>query len=176
MKANLAAISPSAFLTPALTSYVSAYLMSRAYAETMRQRVDAIERAILTECPIYADTDRRCSTGTPEQIFSGKDLWLCSDEALCADFYAEANKRERAAGLKPDSMPDDHCPALVAEHLQLQMEWKLIDESGRPFGVNSGNIMCCSNGLENRQKWIDLVVGFVVNSPGFKNPLTGAAV
>ncbi len=157
-------------LTPEVKSCVNAYLMERAYAETMRDKVDKIHRDILTQCPIYADVH-----GHSQQIFESKDLYLCGNDALCQDFYEEADKRLRAAKLKPDDMPASHCPALVAEHLQVKCEWMLIDAAGKPFGITADNIMCSKDGLGNRQKFIDLVVGLVVNAPGFKNPLTGKA-
>ncbi len=156
-------------LTPEIRSCVNAYLMARAYAETMREKVDAIHREILTECPIYADKHEG------RQIFKSGDLYLCTNDALCQDFYEEADKRLRAAKLKPDNMPVDHCPALVAEHLQVKTEWLLIGAAGEPFGITNDKLLCTPNGLENRQKFIDLVVSLIVNQPDFKNPLTGKA-
>lgn len=155
-------------ITPEVKSYVNAYLMARAYAETMRAKVDAIHRDILTECPIYADVH-----GHTQQIFKSGDLYLCSNDALCRDFYDESNKRLRAAKLKPDDMPVDHCPALVAEHLQVKCEWALIEAAGRPFGITNDKLLC--NGLKTRQEFIDLVCKMVVKLPGYKNPLTGKA-
>ena len=156
----------SDLITPEIRSCVNAYLMARAYAETMRKHVDAIHREILTECPIYADIH-----GHKDQILESKDLYLCSNEALCHDFYDESDKRLRAAKLKPDDMPHDHCPALVAEHLQVKCEWMLLDASGKPFGFSADTPWT----MEHRQQWIDLVVGLIVNQPDFKNPLTGKA-
>ena len=156
-------------LTQEVKSCVSAYLLARAYAKTMRDEVDAIHLQILTQCPVYADkSDGR-------QILTSGELYLCTDDALCRDFYDEADKRLRAAKLKPSDMPTDHCPALVAEHLQTKTEWLLIAAAGEPFGITNDKLLCSKNGLENRQKFIKLVVGLVVNSPGFRSPLTGKA-
>lgn len=146
-------------------SYVIAYLMARAYAETVEAQVEPVHRAILEECPVYADrADGR-------QILKADDLYLCSNEAHCRDFYDEADHRLRKLGLKPATMPKEHCPVLVAKHELTKIEWKLIDASGQGFGVNSSNIL--NHGLEDRQKWIDLVVGLHVNQPDFVNPITG---
>jgi len=156
--------------TPEVKRAVGAYLLARAYAETMRERVDEIERQILAECPIYA-----AERWGGEQILTGKRLYLASDDAkaLLEDFYAEANHRERKAGLKHKDMPDEHCPALVAESKQCDAENLLIDISGRPFGVNCSKLLTGGQALERRQKWIDLVVGCIVNLSDFRNPLTG---
>jgi len=157
--------------TPELKSAVNAYLMSRAYAETMRDKVNAIYKDILTQCPVYADlrTPEGKQIGQGEQILDPEHLYLCSDDALVQDAWAEADKRERAAGIKPDSMQDEYCPALVAENLQRETERLLIEVSGKPFGMDNHKLLCA--GLEKRQQWIDLVCQFVVSQPDFKNPL-----
>jgi hypothetical protein len=56
----------------------------------------------------------------------------------------------------------------VAERLLIDIENKLIDASGKPLGIshNSPGLY-----LETRKKYLDLVVGMIVNMPGFKNPL-----
>lgn len=153
--------------TPAVQSYVRAYLMARAYSETMREAVDKVHAAILDQCPIYADLP-----GTSgERITKGKHLYLSTDEAKCADFYAEADKRLRACGLKPADMPAEYCPALVAENLLSKASRCLIDEAGKPFDLDADKLLC--GGLKNWEKFIDLTVGLVVNLPGFKCELPG---
>lgn len=166
-------LTPEMLLTPEVKSYVNAYLMARAYAETVRERINAIHLQILTECPIYSDRyEGRGVVEEPRQILRSKDLYLCTNDALCKDFYAEANKRERECGLKPASIEDGYCPALVAERLQMQIEHKLVEASGRLFGVTVNSLLCAAHGLERLAQWIDLVVQMVANSPDFKNPLT----
>ena len=144
--------------THEVTRYVEAYLVARAYAETMREEVNKIYRDILTECPVCADD------GT--QILSPDRLYLCSDDDLVRDVYAEANKREREAGLKPADMPNDYCPALVAETLKIEAENRLIEAAGRPLGIDNNTLLCA--GLDKRQRFIDLVVGLVLSLPNFK--------
>lgn len=155
----------SEVLTPALVSAVNAYLLARAAAETMRERVDAIERQILTESPIYADK----ADGRP--ILDGRELYLSSDEDAFQDYLIECDKRERAAGLKPADMPRDYCPALVLEDLQRKAERLIVETGGKPFGFTVDRLLCA--GLDTYREFIDLTVRLVVNRPGFKNPLTG---
>ena len=150
-------------LTPELCSLVSAYLTTRAFAETMREKVEEVYREVLTQCPVYANT-----FGRTEQILSSGELYMCSDEALVQDVYDEVDKRLRARKLKPADMKAEYCPALVAENLQITAENLLIESAGAPFGITSSNLYS----LENRQKFIDLNVQLVVSSTGFKNPLT----
>uniref|UniRef100_A0A6H2A4X6 Uncharacterized protein n=1 Tax=viral metagenome TaxID=1070528 RepID=A0A6H2A4X6_9ZZZZ len=160
-------------VTPAVKSSVAAYLMARAYAETMRAAVDKIHRAILEESPLTNGHESK--HGKPaEMITDPKLTWLCDDEEIMKDYYQESDKRLRAAHLKPDSMPDDHCPALVAEHIQVKTQWLLIECAAEMLGENNprdfNNQLLCA-GLDTHQKFIDLVVGLVVNLPDFKSPL-----
>jgi hypothetical protein len=165
----------SEVLTPALTSAVNAYLMARTYAEVMTEKVEAVYLAILTECPVYGDLVPRRTGGEPVQILKSRDLYLCSNEALCQDVYEEANKRLRALKLKPADMKDEFCPALVAQRIQTDAENLLIEIAGKPFGITNQKLLCSANGLKNRQEFIDLNVKLVVSQSGYKNPLTQKA-
>ena len=160
---TLTPMKPEAVATPAVKSLVNAYLMARVMAESMREQVNAIYLDILTECPIYGDRDGR-------QIFDPGRLYLCDNMSLVQDAWDEADQRERKAGLKPASMPADHCPALVAEHDLIKVEWELIKASGEKLGVTNTKLLC-AGGSEMRQKFIDLVVGLVISLPDFKSPL-----
>ena len=162
---------PEDALTPGVKSAVRAYLMARAYAETMREKVDEVYREILTECPVYAD-----QFGHTEQILNSKDLYLCSDDTLCQDAFEIANHRLRAVGLKPDNMPDSHCPALVAENIQMEAEQLVIDnmaealgQEGKKPGDFRHRLIC--SGLDKYHQFIDLACKLVINAPGFEPPL-----
>lgn len=150
------------YLTHELIQAVNNYLLAKSYAEVMRQRVDAVHREILTECPIYADRDEG------QQILNSRDLYLCSNEALCADFFAEADHRLCKMGIKPADMPTEHCPALVAENLECKAKNFLADVSGRPFGVTAHKLLCA--GLGKYDEWIKLACMFVVSQPDYKEP------
>ena len=165
-------------ITQEVKSAVNAYLMARAYAETMRAAVDKIERAILQESPVTNGLE--VEHGEPARLITEpKHTYLCTDEAMMADYYAEVNKRLRAKGLKPADMPDTHCPALVAEEMQLTAERLVIDTAADMLklgfdGKELDHRLLCM-GLEKRQELIDLVVKLVVNLPDFKSPLKKAA-
>jgi hypothetical protein len=141
--------------TPEVKELVCKYLAAHVKAEVTRAEVDKITAKILAEFPLYA------TIKDSKRITDPKYTWLCGDDARMATFYAMTDKAERAAGLKPTSMPDDYCPALVAEDEQRQAENALIEASGGPLGVSNEGLLCSGHGkgLENRQKWIDLVVG-----------------
>lgn len=127
--------------------------LSMAYAQLTRERVDAIERAILAEKPLINGMEH---IHKGELITDPKLTYLCTDEAACAEYFAECDRRERAAGVKPADMPTSHCPALVAEDLQRQAEWCIIQSSAELFGIDPDMI---NTGLETRAKWLDLILG-----------------
>ncbi len=151
-------------LTPEIIQCVRTYLLAKTFAEVKREQVDKIERQLLSERCLTATLgcDSRPAGFVPHRITDPKDLYLCEEEAF-KGFYAEASRRERAAGVKPADMPDEHCPALVAEHLQIQAENLLIEVSGKLFGVKPYQLH-----FEKRDQWLDLICRLVVNSPRLK--------
>lgn len=165
-------------VTPGVKSAVNAYLMARAYAETMRQAVDKVHRGILMESPVTNGLE--VEHGEPARlIIDPKDTWLCTDDAMIQDYYAECDKQLREKGLKPDDMPVDHCPALVAEHIQTQTEWLILDCAAEMMEIGfdgkelNHRLLC--KGLDTRREFIGLIVKLVVNLPDFKNPMKKAA-
>lgn len=154
---------------------VNAVLMARAYYEVKREQVDAIKREELALCYYYvAEEHAERRGGVGERITEPGLDWLMSEERF-AEYHHQINKVERERGIKPDTMPDEHCPACVAETVLMQAErllidiaWPLISEDGSESG----------NGLlygDRRKLFLDLVCKLVVNRLGYKNPLTGKA-
>lgn len=169
-------------VTPAVKSAVRAYLLTRAHAETHRERIDAMERDVLTGngAEYYvADKWKERRGDRPERITEPKHAYLLDDDDF-ADYHAECQHRIqqlysrdtlKAMGWKPD-----YCPALIAEHLQVQTEGLLIEAGAEMLGVDepeqfNNRLLCC--GLEKRKEFIDLLCRLVVNLPDFRNPLTG---
>ena len=153
----------------ALKKAVGTYLLARTLAEVTRKEVDAIETEILAEMPPFRAT--LCGEDG-HRITNPRDLYLAEgqDEQMEA-YYAETDKRLRAAGIKPDDMADDFCPACVAESLLLDTE-RLIIETGAPMvgqGDDFADKLLCGK-MEHRDKFIDLTVRLVVSLPDFKAP------
>ena len=156
-----------------LRPMVDAYLLARVHAEVLREKVDAICRQVLAEAPLKVSA-KNAERGMPELITEPNRAWLADlDSPEMQDYDAECDKRLRAAGLKPESMPADHCPALVAERIKVEAEWLLLETAWQAIGQSGDGW----KGLygDNRKKFLDLCVGLVVNSPGYQNPLTGKA-
>jgi hypothetical protein len=172
---KLTAASVAAELRPA----VDAVLMTMALAELMREKVDAIQRAILTECPLTPGELAK-KMGETAPITEPKAVYLCDDAAQLEDYYAECDKRERAAGLKPADMDKEFCPALVAESVQNDAELLMLDTFAELIKFEGGGklfrrrLLC--RGLDEFKRAKDLCIKIVVNMPGYQNPLSRLAM
>lgn len=162
-------------ITPEIKQAVSAYLMARVYAETMRAEVDKIETAVLEESEYLVKPEWCKRYGEKKiRVLKPSDSYLM-EESDYKDFWAESVKRMKAAGLdrhlpKGETMEAGYCPALVAEELQ-RVAARLIVEVAEPLtGVSVDKITCH---LDLYRKYVDLWVGLVVNLPDFENPLKG---
>lgn len=153
---------------------VDAVIMARSYYEVKREQVDAIKREELSLCHYYVAEEHAKRRGVGERITEPGLDWLMSEERF-AEYHLQIRKVERERGVKPDDMPDEHCPACVAETVLMQAErllidiaWPLISEDGneRGKGMLYG---------EKRKLFLDLICSMVINRPGYKNPLTGKA-
>jgi hypothetical protein len=146
---------------------VNAYFMARTYAELMRERVDEVQRAVLQECPLDMDAhvgDFRRGDGK----ITDPSLTYLATDAHFHDYLEECNKRERAIGIKPADMPDEHCPALVAVHLQVQAEWLLLECGWAAIDKNEHHDGWKLLYGEKREELINLLCGLVVNHPKYK--------
>ena len=154
-------------ITPGMKSSVKAYLLSRAYAETIRDAVDKIERKILEECPLTNDLEIK--HGKPaREITEPKYVYLCDNDDLLQDYYDTVDFELRKAGLKPDDMKKDYCPALVAEHLQVKAEHLVIETTAEMLGEKDLIHKLLCHGMDTYRQFIDLVTKMIVNMPGFE--------
>lgn len=168
-------------VSPGLRSSVNAYLMARARAEVIGERVEAVYKEVLEIHPLYADLEaERKGNGEPKRIFESKMMYLSTDEETVKEVYAEANATLLDRGIKPPNMPEDHCPACVAEVLQTKAEHLIIENAAEMLKVGIDaeqfrhKLLCL--GLDEYRRFINLCVGLVVNLPDYKNPITGEVI
>lgn len=110
------------------------YCAKKAMAEVLRDRVDAIARQLLAEeCPLYMTLNEDGG-----RVIDPKDYWLAEDEDALKAYYAAMNRDLRAAGIKPDDMDDDYCPALVAEHDVVRARAAVINAVAPMVGLDLG--------------------------------------
>ena len=160
--------------TTALKSAVNAYLMATAYAQTIREKVDEIERDVLAQCPLKVAEEWKDGLGDiPELITDPKYVYLADLQSEeYKEHMNENRKRQEEAGLRKNIKNPDFCPALVAESLVRQTK-RLIVEIGADFierpELTPDKLL--SSGLKNYNKFVDLCCSLIVNEPGYKSPL-----
>ena len=145
-------------VTPEVKKAVHEYKEAKKKAEVMRSKIDKVNAHVLEQNKIFTDKG--------EQIKESKRMYLCKDDKACNKIYALFNLAAREAGLKPDDMDNEFCPALVAEHDQVKAEWKLIEAGGRMMKMDkpeelNNNLFYGTeklNGSELRRKFISLLV------------------
>ena len=157
-------------VTDDLKQAVSAWLLAKAYSELMTKEVEKIaHRVLITEIELYNDLDVKHEQAEKTRITLKNDTWLTLDETEFKRYIEVMDNETRKAGLKPDDMPLEHCPALVAEHKLVECNWLVLDCAAEMLGIEGdfkNDLLCL--GLEKYHKFIDLCVGLVVNLPDFE--------
>jgi len=142
----------------ALQRYVNTLLLAQVNAQLEREKMDALDRRLLAE-QSYTDRYKRTRVTDP------KYTWCIVEDELPA-FYA---RRQGAIGRMGYDLPKDHCPALVAEHLEVQATWALILAAEEFFpGMDNDALLCA--GMAKRKAYIDLLIKLVVNAPHYEPP------
>jgi hypothetical protein len=155
-----------------LRPHVDTLLLATALAQLERERVDKIQRRVLAE-EVYLMDERHWKRGREDQRITdpGKSWLMCDVDS--AQYHAELNAIHLANGF--EDAAQGFCPALVAEHDQVKAEWALIEAALKWFPqCDNGTLLCGTNtegGLETRRKYLDLLIGLVVNHPGYTSPL-----
>jgi hypothetical protein len=144
-------------VTEANLERVLAYQAAKAAVDVIRPKVKAIQRERLLELahsghPLLSEEDGRPIT-TPEQA------WMASREAYRV-YCLELSCRERLAGIKPETMADEYCPLLVAEHAVTKARQNLVSWTAPKFGIEISRVS-----LEKQKEWADLVSKLLLTSP-----------
>jgi hypothetical protein len=117
----------------ALRPHAMAVLALRLRAQAIRAQVDEVAAAILRDDVALFDD-------AGERILEPARYWLAKDDAALAAYYAAQNQQLRAAGIKPAQMPDDNCPALVAEHAVIKAERQVAEGMAELVGLEPHRI------------------------------------
>jgi hypothetical protein len=123
-------------------SLAMSVVAAQAFAQVERERVNAYID------PLFSEYGFKDEDGQP--IKDVRHLYLCRDEDLCADFYKACDYEHRKHGF---TGKDGHCPALVAEHLQIIAESALIEAGAKLINIESDLYG------DNRAKMLDLLLG-----------------
>jgi hypothetical protein len=149
-----------------LVNEVNAVLLATAVAEIERERCDKIQRRVLAEAEYMgARPSFTVPGGVPFRVTEPKDDWLM-DEADAKRYYAALDAAYAAAGYELDP---GYCPALIAENAQCQVESAMIVAAGKWFPEFVDGDLPRVWG-PNRTKLVELLIGMVVNAPGYVAP------
>ncbi len=97
-------------------------------AKETRAKVDAYLLPIFQRFEFYADGRR-----DGVRITDPDKLYQCTDEKLCAAYYAACDAEHRRQGY---NLPKDHNPALVAENEVTKLENALLSLASTFFGFD----------------------------------------
>jgi hypothetical protein len=149
-------------MSAALVPFVNAVLLAQIHTELMREKMRKLDLDLLDH---HAPTDRY-SGG---EITDPDKAWHMTD-ADAAVYYADRTERLRGMGY---NLPDGHCPALIAEGVQMEAERLMIGEASKFMpGLTWDNLTCHPGKLKEA---IRLLIGLTVNAPGYKAPKIMAA-
>lgn len=168
--------------TADMISAANAYVMAKAYTETIRPEIEKIQSDLLQKFRYKWDVDRVTGgSKNRRDILEFTDNYgdYCKDWKMTylikdSDFghlMAEYHAAVTAAGYK---VKPDCCPLLVAENLQRQAE-HLIFELFEPItGISHTQIVSGRSGWqENYQQYLTLTMQLM--APYLKNPFAKAA-
>lgn len=158
-----------------LEGYVNAYLVAHTHAELWRQRMTDWERQELARFEYLADK-KWVDRGRAERITDPKYTFMLAQPEAWNMFFEE--RQYYVDSLKVPGLKHGNCPACMAEGWQRTTETLLIQQAAMLPGLQLTDVTpekLLRHGLQTYRKMIDLLVGLVVNSPGYKAPeLAGA--
>ncbi len=117
-------------------------LSKRAFAEVEKKRVAAYIAPVFAR---FSFVDDAGAAITDPEL-----LYCCDDEAMCAAYYTACDAAHREHGFMGEA---GKCPALVAAHETLKVEWAVLESMERFVGLDGGAL---SRTLEIRAKALEL--------------------
>jgi hypothetical protein len=148
-----------AMLSEKLADHVAACISLRATAELERERVDKIQRRVLSKSVYMGSRD--CMGGEAFRVLEPKDTYLMRD-ADAERYFGTLNKIHILEGFAKAA--EGYCPALTAEHEQRKAEWALIDASREFFPTVTNDGLLAAGGCAMRQEWIDTIIKLVLST------------
>lgn len=129
---------------------------ARAFAQCKREQVDAYIKPVF-DMFTFPTAPRFVEEYGPT-IKREKDIYLCDDDDLCKEYYAECDAEHRKHGFKGKA---GNCPALEAENLLIIAENHLLDMGAEFFGLPNRPTR-----MDHRAKMLDLILGACLATKG----------
>ena len=154
-------------VTPEVIKAGYAYIAALAFTQTIANAVKPIQSEALAGFEFFNDLSIRHGAER-ERITDPDRLYESENERDILAYYAAVDQRLKADGIKPQDMPAEHCPLLVAENDQIKAEWALIAAAAQMLGDDdpesfNHRLLCQTSGLEKRHEFIELTARLVVN-------------
>ena len=146
---------PDALLTPEHLGLVLELLATKGRHERIRAQVNQLKRDYLLE--LHRNGQPLLEADTKQPILTPEHDWTADVDSF-RSYCAELNKRERAAGIKPEAMGDEYCPSLVAGNKAVLAERALINATAPLFGIRPTSL-----GVEKGREWVELVSSAVLS-------------
>lgn len=138
------------------------YIIAQAYTKTIRPIVEGAQRKVLTENNYRRDMPGAATDeGTPVYIREPKQTYLMTDDDF-TDYRFKVRRITEAAGLITET--PDHCPLLVAEHLERQARRLVIKEGIKVLPAPLSSVItedALSVNYEISKKFVDVTMRYV---------------
>ena len=146
--------------TPDMIRAAENCFAAMAFTETIRPVVEGYQKAILEaeKYPYSPKMMARREKAPADYISNLQHTYMMSEEDF-AHYLKRCREEQAKAGLHTDS--PEHCPLLVAEHLQIKAEYALIDAMEPVTHLTRETIWEKANALENSKKLLDLTLRFM---------------
>jgi len=144
--------------TKAMIEAAQMVFTTMAMVQTVKPIVRGYQKKVLAEHQFIGGHDET----DLHVILDPKESWLLNDNDFKV-YLDETNEEREKVGLKVDN--PEHCPLLVAEHMQIQAEHLLIDSMEPVTKLKAEDIY----NLDHYKRMVDITLRLLV--PFVKNPL-----
>lgn len=147
-----------------LQPHVNTLMVATALYQLEAERKNEIEKKVLKKGDFWSGLERHI--GGVRRITDPKDTWKIRDEHATA-YFNTLIALDLLDGYEVAS--EGKCPALVAKSHKLEAEQLLVAAAEVFFpGVTWHKLLCL--GLDKLDKYIDLLVGLVLQAPNYERP------
>jgi len=154
--------------TPSPATYVGAeairlaklVLLAQTYAQAERERINDLYSDVLAAgyYTVRTDEGRRAYPDAGQRITDPAKAWTMADEQF-PDYHAKCGEAIRAAGY---TVPEGHCPALIAETQRNAAERLFIEHMAGRLGMTPDQTERIFYRLETIKQFLDLNLGLIV--------------
>lgn len=151
---------PADFKRPEVIALAVEFLAAKAKADVLHEAVVKIGAEMLANHPLTDEEGKR--------IEKVRFAWMAYESQGWHDWNAACVDAQLERGVRPADLPRDYCPALMADKEARKVKHRLIDESGKPFGVSVDKILAGPDAVRTLDKWTELVLKLALSKGGVR--------